>query len=388
MYSVLLAVIYLAFICLGLPDSLLGSGWPVMYGRLGVPVSYAGILAMIISCGTIVSSLLSDRLKRSLGAGLVTALSVLMTAAALFGFSTSGSFALLCLWAIPYGLGAGAVDAVLNNFVALHYSSRHMSWLHCSWGIGVSISPFIMSYCLTGGLGWQAGYRFVFIIQIVFTAILFLSLPLWTAKEKVNRQVIIASDLGFWRTLRLPGVKYVLLTFFGYCALEATAGLWASSYLVLHRGIDEQTSARFASLFYLGITCGRFLSGFAASKVGDKNLVRLGLGVTGLGILAVLIQFGTHKIALAGLVIIGLGCAPIYPSLIHATPDSFGKENSQAIIGIQMASAYTGGTFIPPVFGAIANNIDIAWYPGFLAVFFVLMVLMSEKLNRRLAKSG
>ncbi|TAH64715.1 MAG: MFS transporter [Anaerolineaceae bacterium] len=382
MYSILLMIIYIAFISLGLPDSLLGSAWPAMYGQLEVPISYAGIITMIIAGGTVVSSLLSDRITRRLGAGLVTAISVLMTAVALFGFSVSKSFILLCLWAIPYGIGAGAVDAALNNYVALHYASRHMSWLHCFWGVGAALSPYIMGYSLTRGLGWSNGYRLVSIIQIVLTAVLFLSLPLWKRKSnndkgaKTHTRALSLSEI-----FRIRGVKFVLITFFSYCALEATAGLWASSYLVEFRHIDTETAARFASLFYLGITFGRFISGFISDKFGDKSLIRYGLIVVLFGIVLVGLPTSSSITTLAGLVIIGLGCAPIYPSIIHATPFNFGENNSQAIIGVQMASAYIGTTLMPPIFGFIADKINIGLYPIYLIIFAALMIIMSERLN-------
>lgn len=383
MYSLLLAIIYLAFISLGLPDSLLGSAWPVMQGQMGVPVSYAGIVSMIIAGGTIVSSLMSDRLTKRFGAGLVTAVSVFLTAAALFGFSISNSFYLLCLWGIPYGLGAGAVDAALNNYVALHYTSRHMSWLHCFWGVGAAVSPYIMGYCLSGGLGWNNGYRTVSILQIILTAVLFLSLPLWKKRAGADETAgTEAPALKLGQVFRIRGVKYVLLAFFGYCALEGTAGLWATSYLVLGKGIDPQTAARYASLFYMGITLGRFLCGFVADRIGDRNLIRIGLAVIVIGIAALWLPVGTDMICLIGLVVIGFGCAPVYPSVIHATPANFGKENSQAIVGIQMASAYTGSTFMPPLFGLIANHINVLFYPAFLLIFAVLIIVMTEALNR------
>lgn len=387
MYSLLLVIIYAAFISLGLPDSLLGSGWPSMQVKMNVPLSFAGIISMIIAGGTIVSSLLSDRLTKRFGTGLVTAVSVLMTAMALFGFSISNSFWLLCIWAIPYGLGAGGVDAALNNYVALHYASRHMSWLHCFWGVGATISPYIMSYCLTKGYGWDNGYRSVSLIQMVLTAILFISLPLWK-----NQKNGLSSNGGSSGTaLKLPqilkinGVKYILLAFFGYCALESTAGLWAASFLVLGRGISSETAARYASFFYLGITFGRFLCGFVADKFGDRNMIRIGLAIMFVGIAAVWLPAKTDLICLYGLIIIGLGCAPVYPSIIHSTPDNFGAENSQAIIGVQMASAYTGATFMPPLFGFIANYINIHIYPIYLMIFAVLMLVMTERLNKKVS---
>lgn len=390
MYSILLAVIYLAFVSLGLPDTLLGSAWPVMYRQLGVPLSSAGIVTMIIAGGTIVSSLLSDRLTRKLGAGLVTAASVLLTAAALFGFSISGSLPALCLWAIPYGLGAGAVDAALNNYVALHYASRHMNWLHCCWGIGASVGPYIMGYCLANGWGWNSGYRSVAGIQIVLTAVIFLSLPLWKRTSAAGERDggAPAAALSLPRALKIRGVKLVLVTFFGYCALESTTGLWASSYLVRYRGIDAETAAKFASLFYLGITFGRFLSGCIADKAGDRRLIRIGIITVLAGVVLVGLPVGSDIPALLGLVVIGLGCAPIYPSIIHSTPSNFGGENSQSILGIQMACAYIGNTFMPPLFGVIADHVGIGAYPLYLIVFAVLMLVMSERLTGVVSKNS
>lgn len=383
----LLAIIYIAFISLGLPDSLLGAAWPVMYGELGVPISYAGIVTMIIAAGTIVSSLLSDWLMRKVGAGVITAVSVFMTAAALFGFSASHSFLLLCLWAVPYGLGAGAVDAALNNYVALHFSSRHMNWLHCFWSVGAAASPYIMSYCLTGGFGWNNGYRSVAVVQTILTAALFLSLPLWKRRRLEGAEgESAAKALSLPRAVKIKGVPFVLIMFFGYCALEQAAGLWASSYLVQFRGVDTDTAAWSASLFYLGIAAGRFLCGFVAERLGDRRLIRIGILTMIGGVLLIALPVPYDAFTLAGLLIVGLGCAPVYPSVIHSTPVNFGKENSQAIIGIQMASAYVGTTFMPPLFGLIAAHIHIGLYPAFLLALAVLMLCMSEKLNRTVAK--
>lgn len=390
MYSLLLVIIYIAFISLGLPDSLIGSAWPVMHEQLNVPISYAGIVTMIISSGTIVSSLLSDRVTKKLGTGLVTSISVFLTAAALFGFSISKSFILLCIWAIPYGLGAGAVDAALNNYVALHYTSRHMNWLHCCWGVGAAISPYIMSYSLIGGYGWNSGYRSVAIVQIILTAFLFISLPLWKRNNTGNNESSNGSEdksevVGLRQALKIKGVKLVLITFFGYCALETTAGLWASSYLVINRGVSTEIAAQFASLFYIGITFGRFVCGFVSDKFGDKQMIRYGLAIIAFGIFLIILPLKSNITALAGLIIVGLGCAPIYPAIIHSTPSNFGPQNSQAIIGIQMASAYTGSTLMPPIFGVIADKINIGLYPFYLLFFVVLMIMMSERLNRTIA---
>ncbi|NLY89522.1 MAG: MFS transporter [Firmicutes bacterium] len=389
MYSLLLALIYLVFISLGLPDALLGSAWPFMYPLLNVPVSYAGVVTMIIAGGTIVSSLCANRVIAKFGTGLVTTVSVLMTAVALIGFSLSSAFWMLCLWAVPYGLGAGAVDAALNNFVALYYASKHMSWLHCFWGVGVSIGPYIMSHSLTINNSWERGYLIVGILQIILTVILFFTLSIWKkqAQLKGESQTGIPKHLKVHQALRIKGVKQVLIAFFGYCALEATAGLWASSYLNLHRGIEVEAAAGWASLFYLGITFGRFLNGFIADRLGNRTMIRVGLSIIAVGLLAVILPLPIDFLPLVGLVLIGLGCAPIYPCVIHETPRNFGPENSQAIIGIQMASAYAGTTFMPPLFGMLVDYLTIALYPAFLSLFLVLMLVMTEKLNR-LVTSG
>ncbi|MBO5323861.1 MAG: MFS transporter [Oscillospiraceae bacterium] len=387
MVSLLLAIIYIAFISLGLPDSLLGSAWPIMQGQLDVPLSYAGIITMIIAGGTIVSSLCADRVIRKLGTGLVTAISVALTAAGLMGFSLSTEFWMLCLLAIPYGLGAGAIDAALNNYVALHYSSRHMSWLHAFWGVGVTISPYIMSFCLTRNFGWEMGYRSVSLIQIVLTAVLFTTLPLWKKAAKVHTQEeeVIPKVLSVPQALKLKGASNVLIAFFCYCALESTAGLWASSYLVGHRGVDAETAARFAALFYIGITVGRVLNGFIADKLGDRAMIRTGILVMAAGVLLVALPLPTTLPCLIGLVVIGLGCAPVYPCIIHSTPVNFGKEHSQSLVGIQMASAYTGSTLMPPLFGLIAQYVHIGLYPLYLGIFTLVMLWMTEALNRKIS---
>jgi fucose permease len=384
MYSLLLALIYLAFISLGLPDGLLGSAWPTMYPLLGVPVSYAGVVTMIIAAGTIISSLNASRLLRKLGTGLLTTISVLMTAIALFGFARSDSFGLLCLWAIPYGLGAGAVDAALNNFVALHYASRHMSWLHCFWGVGASLGPYIMGYSLAVHNSWPRGYLTVGFVQTGLVAVLIISLPVWIKQARLMRenQPVEHKHHNLFSALRIRGVRQILLAFFAYCALEATAGLWSSTYLVLHRGMTAEAAARWGSLFFLGITFGRFLNGFVADRLGNRTMIRTGLVVIAVGLAIVLLPQPIDQICLIGLVLVGLGCAPIYPCIIHETPRNFGAENSQAIIGIQMASAYTGTTLMPPLFGLIAKGLSISLYPIFLGVMLLLMLVMTEWLNR------
>ena len=388
MVSLLLAIIYLAFISLGLPDSLLGSAWPVMYPEFSVPVSYAGGISMIIAAGTIISSLQCDRLTRKLGTGKVTALSVLTTAVALLGFSISHSYLALCIWAVPYGLGAGCVDASLNNYVALHYASRHMSWLHCMWGVGASLGPYIMGFALSGGKGWNMGYRYVGLLQIALTVILLFSLPLWkkqnAAADTGDSDAVHAENkaLSLAQIIRIPGAKEVMTAFFCYCALEQTAGLWASSYLVLYGGFTSEEAAGLASLFYIGITAGRALGGFLTIKWNDTQMIRLGQGFILFGILMLLLPFG-GKAGLAGLIIIGTGCAPIYPSIIHSTPEHFGEDKSQAMIGVQMAAAYVGILLMPPLFGLIANHISVSLYPVYLAAILAVMAVMHERLLRK-----
>ncbi len=381
MFQLLLAIIYLSFISLGLPDSLLGSAWPMMCSDFSVPLSYAGIVSTIICLGTIVSSLQSDRLTLRFGTGKVTAFSVAMTAIALFGFSISGSFWMICLWAIPYGLGAGGVDASLNNYVALHYESRHMSWLHCMWGVGAAAGPYIMGYALSGGMGWNGGYRYIAIIQIVLTVILFLSLPLWKRrtvqvdeKGETNRKSLTIRDV-----VSIKGAKQVFVAFFCYCALEQTAGLWATSYMHLFKGVSKEKAASYAAMFYIGITVGRAISGFITMKLKDDQMIRLGQAIILLGIIVLFIP-ATAEVSLIGLIMIGLGCAPIYPCIIHSTPRHFGEDKSQAIIGAQMAFAYLGCLTMPPLFGLIANSITVAILPAYLLAILVLMFFMHEAL--------
>ena len=357
MVSLLLPLIYLSFISLGLPDGLLGAAWPSIYPVFGVEVSASGILFMIVSAGTVVSSLLSDRLLTRFQAGTLTALSTGLTAAAMFGFSISHSFPMLCLWAIPYGLGAGAVDACLNNYVAVHYESRHMSWLHCMWGVGATVGPYIMGAVLSGGGIWNTGYRIVGIIQLTLAVVLVFSQGIWQ-KSQASGGEVPHKALSLKEVFAIPGAVEIMIAFFGYCAVEQTAGLWAASYLVLDRGIEAETAAAFASMFYLGITAGRFLNGFITMKLSDSTLVYLGFGVIGLGIAMLLLPLG-NACALAGLVVVGFGCAPIYPCIIHSTPAHFGAENSQALVGVQMASAYMGNILMPPLFGVIANQIAV-----------------------------
>ena len=376
----LLVIIYLSFISLGLPDSLLGSAWPTMYNDLSVPLSYAGIISMIIAGGTIVSSLLSDRFTRLLGTGRVTLISVAATAAALFGFSCSHSFIALCLWAVPYGLGAGGVDAALNNYVALNYASRHMSWLHAMWGLGTVVGPYVIGYALINGMSWNIGYRIISVMQTVLVIILAVSLPLW---KKGKSQSSAASEsrpaMSLKSIFAIRGVKAVCVTFFCYCSIEQTAMLWSASYMTLHCGISAETAAEFASMFYIGITVGRFISGFLTYRLNDRQMIITGQCLIAVGILLMFIPAGIYT-TLIGLILTGLGCAPIYPSVIHSTPELFGDGLSGSVIGVQMASAYIGTCLMPPLFGIIANNISVSLLPAYMLLFLILMAVMYKYL--------
>ena len=397
MVTLLLALIYLAFISLGLPDSLLGSAWPQMHLDLGAQLSMEGIISMLISCGTVISSLFSEKIIYKFGTGMISAVSTLLTAVALFGFSVSGNFYMLCFLAIPYGLGAGAIDAALNNYVALHFASRHMSWLHCFWGIGAAVGPYVMGVAMSLGKGWRGGYLAISVIQLVLTIVLFAALPLCKINQEKNEESITEKKepKKLKEIFKIKGVAFVLIAFFCYCAVEQTTGLWASSYFVINRGLSNHTAASFVGLFYIGITGGRFLSGFIADKFGDKKMIRLGICGILIGVVFLLIPanqlFSSYKMLkeifpLIGLGFVGFGCAPIYPSVIHATPDNFGKENSQAIIGIQMAFAYMGVIIMPALFGIISQYITIALFPIYIMLITLVMFIMSEKMNKLKSK--
>lgn len=389
MGSLLLVLIYICFISLGLPDSLLGSAWPVLHAEICVPVSYAGIISATITAGTILSSLFSDKLLHKFGAGAVTAVSVTTTALCLFGFSISSQFWMLILWAIPFGLGAGGVDAILNNYVALHYKAQHMSWLHCMWGVGASISPYIMSFALVKLESWNGGYLIVSIIQAVLCAIIFISIPLWKKGSADNDDAskqVESKALSFKEIFAIKGAIPCFLMFFCYCAMEVTASLWASTYLVEIWDFLPETAAGYASMFYIGVTLGRLINGFLAMRLGDKTLIRMGTSIIAVGIALMLVQFH-YVLALVGFIVIGLGCAPIYPCIIHMTPDVFGKDKSQAMIGVQMAFAYVGILAMPPLFGIVAENISISLLPIFLLVFIAIMFAMHELTLKSAAKN-
>ncbi len=382
MTTILLICIYMAFIGLGLPDGLLGAAWPTIQTDIAAPLSAAGIVSVIITVGTIISSLLSDRLTRRFGTGSVTAVSVATTAAALFGFSQVTAFWQICLWAIPYGLGAGAVDAALNNVVALHCKARHMSWLHAFWGVGASTGPYIMSGFLAGPHSWHGGYIAVGATQILIVIVLFCSLPLFKrlhtyATPGVGSDVPLRTR-DVWR---VAGVKAVVIAFFAYCAAEMTLMLWTSSYLHIHRNVDVETAASLAGLFYLGMMLGRFANGFLAEKFSDTILIRVGIGVTFAGTLSVALPLPIGITAI-GLLIIGIGCAPIYPCIIHSTPLRFGADRSGAIIGIETAGAYAGSCVVPPLFGLLGEHVWMGAFPFFIAAFIMLLAVMMHRVNK------
>lgn len=381
MFSLLLPIIFLAFISLGLPDSLLGSAWPVMHTELDAPLSYMGILSMLIACGTILSSLLTDRLVKRLGTGLLSVISIALTSAAMLGFALSDSFLFLCLWAVPYGLGAGAIDASLNNYVSLHYSAKCMNFLHCFWGVGTVISPYIMGFVLSSENGWHKGYFIVGIIQAVIAVIVALSLPLWkkSLSDSDEEHISIFSKKELVRT---RGVPFMLVSFFAYCSLEATAGAWASSYLCEFRNVSEQTAAFSASLFYMGITAGRIISGFTADRFGSRRLIRTGLTALALGIFMVMLPVNTNLPASIGLFVIGLGCAPVYPALMNLTPVYFGRDKSLAVVGLQLASSYIGINLMPTLFGFLTQHLYSGLYPFYLFILAALLISMTELLHR------
>ncbi|MBO5292417.1 MAG: MFS transporter [Lachnospiraceae bacterium] len=390
--TLLLMIIYLAFISMGLPDSLLGSTWPAMYEQMNVPVSYAGVLSMIISAGTILSSFFSDRLICRLGTGVVTAGSVCMTAAALLGFSYGNSFGIVCLWAIPLGLGAGSVDAALNNFVAQHYPAKHMNWLHCFWGIGATAGPVILSFWLARGKEWIMGYRTIGLVQLALSAILVLALPLWKKVEQeavLKRSEVLQMEekaecsgvVPVGSLLSLPGVKAVLVAFFCYHAVEMTIGLWSGSYLVLCRHVEAAAAAGFVSLFYVGMTGGRLAAGFLTDWLNERQMIRLGQIILATGVL--LTAAGTTELLLkAAFLVMGAGCAPIYPSLLHATPGNFGYQHCQAIMGLQMSAAYVGTTCMAPLFGVLGGRFGYGLFAVYVLVLLGVMAGMVEKVNR------
>jgi len=379
----LLIIIYIAFIMLGLPN-VLGSAWPVMHVDLGVSAASAGIISMILSGSTILAALWCDRVTKRLGANKVTLMSLIIIATSLIGFSMGTHFILLCLWSIPLGIGMGFLDAILNNVVALHYEAKHMNWLHAFWGVGAMIGPIIMSFALLRQNSWQAGYLFIGLIQLVFLVVFLLTFKLWKLIQKSSRDSaeIQQESSSLKQLVGIPGVKQSLLLFFCYCAIEATVGLWASSYLVIVRDLAEETAALWVALYFGGITVGRFMAGFLTLKLSHKQLIQLGSWLISLGTIILLLPVPENLLLIA-LFLIGFGCAPIFPSLMHETPSNFGAENSQAIIGIQMAFAYMGSMLMPPLFGLLAEQTSYDLLPFYIGGFLVLMMMMAKWLYQK-----
>lgn len=370
--SALLVLIYVSFISLGLPDAVLGSAWPLMSGDLSAPVWGAGLIQMTICFCTIISSLNSARLIRRFGTGKLTAFSVALTAAALLLFSLAKGYAWLLLMAIPLGLGAGAVDAALNNYVALHCKPWHMSWLHCSWGVGASVGPIILSRQLKAGMTWNRSYVIIGVMQCVLSAVLFATLSKWKKSEAEEEKPTKA--LTTREVLALPGAKQGMLTFLLYCTVEQMTGLWAVTYMVLARGVNEIQAASWGALYCMGLTAGRALSGFMTMKFTPRQMIGISKVVMLIGIALLFVP--STQVMVAAMVIFGIGCAPMYPNIIQDTPRNYGKENSQAAIGVQMASAYVGTTFMPTIFGAVAGVVGYGILPAVLLVMTLLMCVM------------
>jgi len=393
MATLFLIIIYLAFISLGLPDSLLGSAWPVMRTDFNTSLGTAGILSMTVAASTIVSSLVSGFVLKRFGTGKVTLISCILTAAALLGFAWSPSLLWLIVFAVPLGLGGGSVDAGLNSYVAAHYKAHHMSWLHCFWGVGATLGPIIMASFISGQNLWRQGYLAVAVIQAILVIILFVALPFWNKEEKRNQAGIEAESRpqpkdteqkqgsDNTKPWHIKGVKLALMTFIFYSGVEASVALWGSSFLVNVKDITAATAAQWVSLFFIGITAGRMLTGFITFKMSNRKLILSGQLVALTGTLLLVLPFPAI-ISLIGFMIIGLGLAPIFPCMLHETPSRFGKEHSQSIIGFQMAAAYTGSTLIPPFLGLLATHMSIGIMPSFIIILSIGMLLCTEKLNQ------
>lgn len=378
MYSLLIAVIYLIFISLGLPDSLLGSGWPAMHAAFSVPSSYAGYVSMAISFMTIISALLSPIMIKRFHTKWIVIVSIFLTVMGLIGFSISTSYAMLFVFAVPYGMGAGAIDASVNHYVANNYSGSVMNFLHCFYGVGAVISPNIMAVALSKA-SWNEGYRWTAYIQIFILLICIISLPLWKKNESdSNKQE--EEVAGIREALKRPGVVLTLIAFFAYCSGEATCFLWTSSYFAgVKEGLTDHLIASFGSLIFGGLMLGRLISGFVSNRLGDRMLIRIGIFVEVVGILLVMIPVASFIPAAIGFVIIGTGMGPVYPAIQHMAPTNFGERYSAAVIGLQIASAYMGSTFMPMIFGNIQEKIGIGIMPFYLLIFAVLNIWMLER---------
>lgn len=391
MATILLIVIYIDFIGLGIPDSLFGAAWPAIYTEFGLPISYASFVTVIIYGGTVASSLLSAKVINRFGTSKVTAVSTALTAAGLLGFSFSGGLIWLCLFAVPLGLGAGAIDSALNNYIALHYKATHMSFLHCAYGVGVTLSPYLMALALSDNNDWRGGYRIAFFIQIGITAVTLFSLPLWSKIRRINthdeEEDAAPRTLKLTELIKMPSVRAVWLIFFGSCAIEFTCGSWGSTFLVQSKGMSAENAAKIITFYYAGIAIGRFLSGILAAKLPSWRIIRIGQITIITAIVLLMLPLPVY-VAAAGLFLVGLGNGPIYPNLIHLTPKNFGRDISQSVMGSQMAAASIGIMVMPPMFGLLAQGISTDIFPYFLLIMFAVMAVSTFFLIKNLKKSG
>lgn len=387
MATLLMLIIYIAFISLGIPDSLLGSAWPAMYQELALPISYASVISTLTCAGTVISSLVSAPMIRRLGTGKVTALCTSLTAAALFGFSISHNLLWLCLFAVPLGFGGGSIDVALNNYVALHYGPTCMSLLHCFYGVGVSISPTLMSFALSDDMNWRRGYRTMFFIQAAIAVICILALPLWNkAASESEEEETVTESPGLFTLLKQHTVRISCCIFVASCALEAVGLVWGSTFLVKVKGVQEDTAAALITFYFVGLTCGRLLSGILNLKMKVAKVTMLGQYVILAAIIILFLPLPTYA-SIVGLFLVGLGNGPVYPNISYLTPQVFGKERSQAVIGIQMAMSYVGFMLAPILFGQIAQHITVKLFVPYLACLFVILFVCVRSYMKNLPES-
>lgn len=389
MATALLIIIYIAFIGLGIPDSLFGTAWPAIYSEFELPISFGSFVTIIISCGTVLSSVISSKIISRLGTNKVSAYSTLLTALALLGFSFAPNLWVMCFWAIILGIGAGAIDVALNNYVAIHYSATHMSFLHCFYGVGVSVSPYILSLVIAGNFGWRGGYRIAFAIQLIITLLLFLSLPLWRKAHggENESEENTHKDLSFGSVLKIPGVKMMCSLFIASCAIECTCGGWGSTFLVEYKHLPAEKAAQIIMIYYIGMTLGRFLSGVLAAKLHSWKIIKLGQIVLGLALLLLILPGGVYLCAL-GMFLIGLGNGPLFPNFNYLTPENFGSDISRSIIGIQMASAYIGIMIAPTVCGLLGQVFGMVIFPFYLIVFYAIMIPVTIRIKTVLKRNA
>ena len=387
MATALLIIIYIAFIGLGIPDSLFGTAWPAIYSEFELPISFGSFVTIIISCDTVLSSVISSKIISRLGTNKVSAYSTLLTALALLGFSFAPNLWVMCFWAIILGVGAGAIDVALNNYVAIHYSATHMSFLHCFYGVGVSASPYILSLVIAGNFGWRGGYKIAFAIQLIITLLLFLSLPLWRKAHggENESEENTHKDLSFGSVLKIPGVKMMCSLFISSCAIECICGGWGSTFLVEYKHLPAEKAAQIIMIYYIGMTLGRFLSGVLAAKLHSWKIIRLGQIVLGLALLLLILPGGVYLCAL-GMFLIGLGNGPLFPNFNYLTPENFGSNISQSVIGIQMASAYIGIMVAPTLCGLLGQIFGMVIFPFYLILFYAIMIPVTVRVKTMLKK--